>query len=74
MIIMKRHVVVSTLSEEVFENVISKLEDLEVDIIEKRYDLLYHRYKIYVKPTLRECYKLRRFVKSLDASIVEFGA
>lgn len=70
----QKHVVISTLSEEVFEDVIAKLEDLEVNIIEERYDLLYHRYEIYAKLTLRQSYTLRHFVKSRDASIFEVGA
>lgn len=61
---MKKNVVIGTLSQEVFEDVINKLEEMGVDIIEKRYDLLYKRYEIHVKPTLRQSYMLRRFVKS----------
>lgn len=70
----KRKVVISTLSGDVFENVVDKLEAMEVDIVEKRYDLLYHRYEIYVKTTLRQNYKLRHFIKSLDANFMDFGS
>lgn len=70
----QKHVVVSTLSEEVFEDVISKLEDLKVNIIEERYNLVYHRYEIYAKLTLRQSYMLRHFLKSRDANIFEVGA
>ena len=68
----KKKVVVSTLSGEVFDDVVSKLEELEVDIIEKRYDLLYHRYELYAKLTLRQSYILRHFIKSREATIMEF--
>lgn len=69
----KKNVVMSTLSEEVFENILNKLEDLGIEVIEKRYDLLYHRYEIYVRANLRQCYKLRRFIKSHEANIMELG-
>lgn len=67
----KRNVVVSTLSENVFTDVVDKFEELGVNIIEKRYDLLYHRYEIYVRLTLRQSYTLRHFVKNRDANILE---
>ena len=70
----KKKVVVGTMSGEVFEDIITKLEEMEINIIEKRYDLLYHRYEIYAKLTLRQSYMLRRFIKSLDASMIEFWA
>ena len=57
-----RNVVVSTLSEEAFEGLVNKFEEMEVDIIEKRYDLLWHRYEIYVKINLRQRNKLRKFI------------
>ena len=60
----KRNVVISTLSQEAFEDVVNKLENLEVDIVEKRYDLLYKRYEIYARTNLRQSYTLRRFIKS----------
>lgn len=69
-----KKVVVSTLSEETFCDVVDLIEGLGVNIIEKRYDLLYHRYEIYAKLNLRQSYKLRHFVKSLDAYVIEFGA
>lgn len=70
----KRNVVISTLSEDVFTNTIDKLEELGVCIIEKRYDLLYHRYEIYARATLRQSYVLRHFMKNLDGTIVDFGS
>lgn len=70
----KRNVVISTLSENVFENAVDQLEDLGAIIMEKRYDLLYHRYEIYARMTLRQSYKMRHFVKSLDATIIDFGS
>lgn len=69
----KRNVVVSTMSGEVFEDVVDKLEDMKVYIIEKRYDLLYHRYEIYARTNLRQSYELRRFIKYRDASIMELA-
>lgn len=74
-VVMKnRNVVVSTLSDEVFEDVVNKLEELGAYIVEKRYDLLYHRYEIYAKMSLRQSYKLRRFVKPHNASMIEVGS
>lgn len=70
----KRNVVISTLSEDVFENAVDQIESLGASIIEKRYDLLYHRYEIYARMTLRQSYKMRHFVKSLDATIIDFGS
>lgn len=69
-----RNVVISTLFEEDFLAVADKLEELEANIIEKRYDLLYHRYEIYVKANLRQCYKLRRFAKDHALAIMDFGS
>lgn len=69
-----RSVVISTLFEEDFLAVEDKLEELEANVIEKRYDLLYHRYEIYVKATLRQCYKLRRFAKCHALTIMDFGS
>lgn len=69
----KRNVVVSTLSEDVFESVADVFEELGVNIIEKRYDLLYHRYEIYARLTLRQCYKLRKFIKNRNANILELA-
>ena len=66
-----RNVVVSTLSEEAFVEILSKLETLGANVVEKRYDLLYKRYEIYAKANHRQCYKLRRFVKSYNASLME---
>lgn len=65
-----KNVVISTLSEEVFESVVNKFEELGVSIIEKRYDLLYHRYEVYARTNLRQSYILRRFIKTLDANII----
>lgn len=65
-----KNVVVSTLSEEVLTEIENKFEDLGVSIIEERYDLLYHRYELYVKVNLLQSYKLRKFIKSHDAIIV----
>ena len=70
----KRNVVLSTFSGEVFEDIVDKLEEMEVDIIEKRYDLLYHRYEIYAKLTFLESSKLRRFIKHRDVNILEVGS
>ena len=70
----KRKVVVNTLSGEAFESVVNKFEEMGVNIIEKRYDLLYHRYEIYVRLNLRQSYQLRHFVKSLDVNIMDFGS
>jgi hypothetical protein len=69
----KKNVVVSTLSEGVVEDVESKLEDMGVSIIEERYDLLHHRYEIYARLSLRQNYKLRRFIKNRNADIVELA-
>lgn len=69
-----RHVVISTLFEEDFLAAEDKLEELGVNIIEERYDLLYHRYEIYVKTNLRQSYNLRRFVKNHAVSIMEVGS
>lgn len=38
----KKNVVISTLSEDVVTSIENKFEELGVDIIEERYDLLYH--------------------------------
>lgn len=69
----KRNVVMTTLSEEAFEEIINKLEDMGVKIIEKRYDLLYHRYEIYVRTTLRQSYILRHFIKDRNATIMDLA-
>jgi hypothetical protein len=69
-----RNVVISTLFEEDFLAVADKLEELEANVIEKRYDLLYHRYEIYVRTTLRQSYKLRKFAKNHALSIMDFGS
>ena len=68
----KRNVVVSTLSEDVFEDVVNKLDEMEVNIVEKRYDLLYHRYEIYVRINFRQSRILRKFTRYRDAKIIEF--
>ena len=69
----KRNVVMTTLSEEVFEEIDDKLEEMGVNIIEKRYDLLYHRYEIYVRATLRQSYILRHFIKNRNATIMDLA-
>lgn len=69
----KRNVVMSTLSEEVFEEIVNKLEEMGVNIIEKRYDLLYHRYEIYVRANLRQSYQLRHFIKNREAYILDLA-
>ena len=69
-----RNMVFSTLFEEDFINIENKLEELGVNIIEERYDLLYHRYEIYVKVNLRQRYKLRRFSKNCAVNILELEA
>ena len=66
----KINVVVSTLSVEVFEDIVNKFEDMGISIIEKRYDLLYHRYEIYVRLNFRQCYTVQRFVKPHNASLM----
>lgn len=67
----KKKVIVSTLSEDVFTDVENKFEELGVCIIEERYDLLSRRYELYARVNLRQSYKLRRFIKSCDANIIE---
>ena len=69
-----RNVVVSTLSQEVFENVLDKLDEIGGNVIEKRYDLLYHRYEIYAKLTYLQSYKLRKFIRHRDVNILEIGS
>ena len=69
-----RNVVVSTLSEEMFENVLDKLDEIGGDIVEKRYDLLYHRYEIHAKLNFRQSSKLRRFIRHSDVTILEIGS
>lgn len=66
----RKNVVMSTLFEEDFEAINDQLEDMGIDIIEKRYDLLYHRYEVYARVTVRQSYVLRRFVKKLAVSIL----
>ena len=66
----KINVVVSTLSQEVFEDLVNKFEEKGVSIIEKRYDLLYHRYEIYVRLNHRQCYTIQRFIKPRNASLM----
>lgn len=66
----KINVVVSTLSEDVFEDLVNKFDGIGVNIIEKRYDLLYHRYEIYVRLNHRQCYTIQRFVKPRSASLM----
>ena len=66
----QKNVVMSTLFEEDFEAINDRLEDMGIDIIEKRYDLLYHRYEVYARVTIRQSYMLRRFVKKLAVSIL----
>ena len=61
---MKRNVVMSTLFEDEFLEVENKLEEMGVSIIEERYDLLYHRYEIYVRVGIKQMFELRKFVKS----------
>lgn len=68
----KRNVVISTLSGDAFEEIMDKLEETKVYIVEKRYDLLYHRYEIFIRANLRQRYIMRNFIKSLDANIIEF--
>ena len=70
----KKHVVVSTLSEDVFEGAVDKIEEMGGHIEEKRYDLLYHRYEIYAILDLWQSYKLRHFIKSYGATIMEVGS
>lgn len=69
-----RNVVLSTLSEELFENVLDKLDEIGGDVVEKRYDLLYHRYEIYAKMNFRQSCKLRKFIKHCDVNILEVGS
>lgn len=66
----KLNVVASTLSEEVFENLVNKFEEMGVDILEKRYDLRYHRYEIHVRLNHRQCYTIQRFTKHHNASLM----
>lgn len=66
----KKNVVVSTLSEEVFEDIENKLEEMGVSVIEERYDLLYHRYEIYVKLNFRQNYNLRHFIKNRNLRVM----
>ena len=70
----KKNVVISTMSEEVFTDVLDKIDELGGDVVEKRYDLLWKRYEIHVKLTLRQSYILRRFIKNRNINIMEFGA
>ena len=69
----KKKVVLSTMFEEDLTKVENKLEELGVSIIELRYDLLYHRYDLYAKMTLRQLYQLRKFIKSYAVNIVFEG-
>lgn len=69
-----RHVVASTLSQELFENVLDKLDEIEGEVVEKRYDLLYHRYEIYAKLNFLQSCKLRKFIKHRDVTILEVGS
>lgn len=68
-----RKVVISTLSEDVLTDVENKLDELGVNIIEERYNLLYHQYELYAKVNLRQRYKLRRFMNSRNANIMELA-
>lgn len=49
--------------DDVFADIEDKLDEMGVSVIEERYDLLHHRYEIYVKVNLRQSYKLRKFIK-----------
>ena len=69
----KKKVVLSTLFEDELTEVENKLEELGVSIIEIRYDLLYRRYDLYAKFTLRQLYQLRKFIKSHAVNIVFEG-
>lgn len=64
-----RNVVVSTLSEDVFEELVNKFDEMGVSIIEKRYNLLWHQYEIYVKLNLRQRHKLRKSISHRYAQI-----
>lgn len=68
-----RKVVISTLSEDVLTDVENKLDELGVNIIEERYNLLHHQYELYAKVNLRQRYKLRRFMNSRNANIMELA-
>lgn len=70
----KANVVLSTLFEDELEEVEKELEELGVSIEELRYDLLYHRYDLHAKLTLRQVYKLRKFVKSHAVNIIYMGS
>ena len=69
----KMNVVVGTLSDEVFDALDDMFEKIGVNIIEKRYDLLYHRYEIHARVNLQQVYKLRKFVQSHNAEILFLG-
>lgn len=69
----RKNVVISILSEDVFTDVLDKFEEIGAVIIEKSYDLLYHRYEIYARANLRQCYKIRNFIKSRDVSYIELS-
>lgn len=69
-----RNVVVSTLLEETFEGMLDKLDEIGGEVVEKRYDLLYHRYEIHAKLNFRQSCKLRRFIKHSDVTILEVGS
>ena len=71
---MKTNVVLSTLFEDELTEVEKELEELGVSIVDLRYDLLYHRYDLYTKLTLRQLYKMRKFVKSHAVNIIYAGS
>ena len=69
-----RNVVVSTLSEEMFESMLDKLDEIGGEVIDYRLVFPYHRYEIYAKLNFRQSCKLRHFIKHRDVNILEVGS
>lgn len=66
----KKNVVVNTLSDEVLTDIENLIEDIGANVIEIRYDLLYHRYELYTRLNFKQRHQLRYFIKSREAKII----
>lgn len=62
----RKQVIISTVSEQLLSNIEKKLEDMGIDIVEIRYDLLWKRYDVYAKVTREQAYELLEFTKIHD--------
>lgn len=67
-----RSIVMSTLQEDALADLENKLDEMGVNIIEERYDLLRRKYEVYVKANFWQSSKLRYLVKSHGKIVIEF--